>query len=112
MNDREPKYSRLLLHEDLHHSTSVTHNNVVKSKTFEEMRSVVPRMPQPYDEKNVNNPFGLYSLGRSIGVEQLDYPGTLGGFITVTRGDNSRVYGLTNNHVVNIGKATNTQRKF
>ncbi|KAI8634683.1 hypothetical protein F5Y19DRAFT_409597 [Xylariaceae sp. FL1651] len=82
--------------------------NVAKSKTFEEMRFVVPRSPQPYDA-NSKNPFGLYSLGRSIGIEQLDYPGTLGGFITVTTGDKSRVYGLTNNHVVNIGKTTNTQ---
>ncbi|TRX87710.1 hypothetical protein FHL15_011399 [Xylaria flabelliformis] len=82
--------------------------NVVKSKTFEEMRFVVPRSPQPYDASS-KNPFALYSLGRSIGVEQLDYPGTLGGIITVTTGDKSRVYGLTNNHVVNIGKTTNTQ---
>lgn len=85
--------------------------NVAESETFEEMRFVVPRMAQPYDATS-RNPFGLYSLGRSIGVEQLDYPGTLGGFITVTTGDKSRVYGLTNNHVVNVGKATNTQRKF
>ncbi|KAI1176246.1 hypothetical protein F4777DRAFT_597854 [Nemania sp. FL0916] len=60
-------------------------------------------------DANSKNPFGLYSLGRSIGVEQLDLPGTLGGFITVTTGDKSRVYGLTNNHVVNVGKTTNTQ---
>ncbi|KAI0468838.1 hypothetical protein F4859DRAFT_489068 [Xylaria cf. heliscus] len=82
--------------------------NVVKSKTSEEMRAVVPRSAQPYDA-NGKNPFFLYSLGRSIGVEQLDYPGTLGGFITVTTGGKPRVYGLTNNHVVNIGKTTNTQ---
>ncbi len=78
--------------------------NVVKSKTFEEMRFVVPRSPQPYDANSKN-------LGRSIGIEQLDYPGTLGGFITVTTGDTPRVYGLTNNHIVNIGKTMNTQRK-
>ncbi|KAI1261704.1 hypothetical protein F5Y18DRAFT_440349 [Xylariaceae sp. FL1019] len=82
--------------------------DVVKSKTFEEMRQVIPGSPQPYDA-NSKNPFYLYSLGRSIGVEQLDYPGTLGGFITVTTGDKPRTYGLTNNHVVNIGKTTNTQ---
>ncbi|KAI0976419.1 hypothetical protein F4678DRAFT_456743 [Xylaria arbuscula] len=81
---------------------------VAKAKTFKEVRNVAPRTAQPYDP-NSKNPFGRYSLGRSIGVEQLDGPGTLGGFITVDSAGKPRVYGLTNNHVVNIGKTTNTQ---
>lgn len=56
--------------------------NVAKAKTLQEMRHVAPRMAQPYDS-NSKNPFQLYSLGRSIEVKQLDWPVTLGGFITV-----------------------------
>ncbi|KDN68167.1 hypothetical protein CSUB01_11641 [Colletotrichum sublineola] len=81
-----------------------------KASSIEEMRKVVPREAQPYNADS-RNPFFLYSLGRSIGVEQLDYPGTLGGFITVTTDGSPRVYGLTNNHVINVGKTTNTQRE-
>ncbi|KAK1955773.1 hypothetical protein LY78DRAFT_697546 [Colletotrichum sublineola] len=79
-----------------------------KASSIEEMRKVVPREAQPYNADS-RNPFFLYSLGRSIGVEQLDYPGTLGGFITVTTDGSPRVYGLTDNHVINVGKTTNTQ---
>lgn len=84
--------------------------NITKVQMFEEVRSVAPGTEQPYTRGD-KNPFGLYSLGRSIGVEELDYPGTLGGFITVTTGGKPRVYGLTNNHVVNVGRTTNTPRE-
>ncbi|KAH6646510.1 hypothetical protein BKA67DRAFT_541470 [Truncatella angustata] len=75
--------------------------NVSQAKRFEETRHVAPRTARPSDG-NSNTPFGLYSLGQSIGVEQLDGQGTLGGFITVSTGDKTRVYGLTNNHVMNV----------
>lgn len=85
--------------------------NVTEVRRFAEIRHVAHGEPQPY-LKDGKNPFGIYSIGRSIGVEQLSGPGTLGGFITISEEGKSRVYGLTNNHVVNVGRTTNTQCKL
>lgn len=63
---------------------------------------------QAYDHGS-SNPFGVYSLGRSIGVGQLDKPGTLGGFITISTNEWCKVYGLTNNHVINVHSIGNKQ---
>ena len=70
------------------------------SQAIEIARIVPPAMKQPYDEQS-KNPFGLYSIGRSIGVDQTDGAGTLGGFITISHKGDPRTYGLTNNHVAN-----------
>lgn len=96
-----------VLEQEHKHSIQV---KIEQTRNFTETRFVAPRTAQPYNRQS-KNPFGVYSLGRSIGVEQLDGPGTLGGFITVSYKGSTRVYGLTNNHVVNVGRTTNKQRK-
>ena len=70
------------------------------SQAIEIARLVPPAMKQPYDEQG-KNPFGLYSIGRSIGWYQTESAGTLGGFITISYKGEPRTYGLTNNHVAN-----------
>lgn len=75
------------------------------SHAIEIARLVPPAMKQAYDGQS-KNPFGLYSIGRSIGVEQLEGAGTLGGFITISHKGEPRTYGLTNNHVANRRSAS------
>lgn len=70
------------------------------SHAIEIARLVPPAMEQPYDKQS-KNLFGLYSIGRSIGVDQAVGAGTLGGFITINHKGEPRTYGLTNNHVAN-----------
>ena len=71
------------------------------SHAIEIARLVLPGMKQPYDKQS-KNPFGLYSIGRSIGVEQACGAGTLGGFISISHKGVPRTYGLTNNHVAEL----------
>lgn len=102
------KVTRQELHVDISETQPI--EDLTRKKKY------VPRTQakgkiQPYI-RDSPNPFGLYSLGRSIGVAQLVGSGTLGGFITIRIQDELRLYGLTNNHVVNISAATNDQGKL
>ena len=56
-------------------------------------------------------PWKPFALRRSIGVEGVEGTGTMGGYVTLYDRKNSisRIYGLTNNHVVN--KDTNTKKE-
>ena len=70
------------------------------SHAIEIARLVPSGQIQPFNEQS-KNPFGVYSIGRSIGVGQVLGAGTLGGFITISHKGKPRTYGLTNNHVAN-----------